>query len=206
MSRARRTPVLQLREIERARRHERLGSHVAPLSFVAPSRGAAVVAGVREEAQMKVKDAMAKDPISIDPEAAIGTALDVMRSKHVRHLPVTDDTGQLIGIVTDRDLRQAVFTPFVQEYLSEGARQRAQSLGQTLENLRVRDVMTWVVVTTHPEASLAHAALIMSERRVGSLPVVDGGRLVGLVTEHDVLSALTVQGRIAEFDLDGFLW
>jgi acetoin utilization protein AcuB len=94
----------------------------------------------------------------------------------------------------------------VQEYLSEAARQRAQSLGQTLENLRVRDVMTWVVVTTHPEASLAHAALIMSERRVGSLPVVDRGRLVGLLTEHDVLKALTVQGRIAHFDLEGFLW
>ena len=155
---------------------------------------------------MKVKDAMAQDPISIDPEAPIGTALDVMRTKHVRHLPVTDDAGQLMGIVTDRDLRQAAFAPFVQEYLSEPARERARGLGQTLENLRVRDVMTWVVVTTHPEASLAHAALIMSERRIGCLPVVDGGRLVGLLTEHDVLKSLTVQGRIAHFDLEGFLW
>ena len=155
---------------------------------------------------MKVKDAMTKDPVSIDPEAAVGTALDVMRAKRVRHLPVTDDAGQIMGIITDRDLRQAAFAPFVQEYLSEGARRRAQDLGQTLENLRVRDVMTWVVVTTHPEASLAHAALIMSERRVGSLPVVDGGRLVGLLTEHDVLEALIMHGRIAHFDLEGFLW
>ena len=155
---------------------------------------------------MKVKNAMTKDPISIDPEAPIGTALDVMRTKHVRHLPVVDDAGQLMGIVTDRDLRQAAFAPAVQEYLSEMARRRAHELGETLENLRVRDVMTWVVVTTHPEASLAHAALIMSERRVGSLPVVDGGRLVGFLTEYDVLKALSEGGRIAQFDLEGFLW
>ena len=111
-----------------------------------------------------------------------------------------------MGIITDRDLRQAAFTPFVQEYLSAAARRRTQGLSETLENLRVRDVMTWVVVITHPEASLAHAALIMSERRVGSLPVVDGGRVVGLVTERDVLSALVTHGRIAEFDPEGFLW
>ncbi len=155
---------------------------------------------------MKVKEAMTKDPISIDPDAPVGTALDVMRTKHVRHLPVVDEAGHLMGIVTDRDLRQAAFTPAIQEYLSVREQRRVRQVSETLENLRARDVMTWVVVTTHPEASLAHAALIMCERRVGSLPVVDGGRLVGVLTERDVLRALAREGTVSQFDPEGFLW
>ena len=155
---------------------------------------------------MKVKDVMAKDPLTIDPEAPLGTALDVMRTKELRHLPVVDEAGQLVGIITDRDLRQAAFAPALEEYLSAGAQRSARQLGKTLEDLRVRDFMTWVVVTTHPDASLAHAALIMSERRVGSLPVVDDGKLVGMLTERDVLKALSKEPEMRRFNLEGFLW
>jgi acetoin utilization protein AcuB len=154
---------------------------------------------------MKVKDVMAKDPVSIDPEAAVGTALDVMRTKHIRHLPVVDESGTLMGIVTDRDLRHAALAPAVQEYLSVQAHRLARQLNATLENLRVRDVMTWAVVTTGPETPLLSAALIMFESRVGSLPVLEGGRLVGLLTEQDVLKALMVEGKVAEFG-GGFMW
>lgn len=155
---------------------------------------------------MKVKNVMAKDPLTIDPEAPLGTALDVMRAKELRHLPVVDEAGQLVGIITDRDLRQAAFAPALAEYLSTGAQRSARQLGKTLEDLRVRDFMTWVVVTTHPDASLAHAALIMSERRVGSLPVVENGRLVGMLTERDVLQALSKEGGVLRFNPEGFLW
>jgi len=155
---------------------------------------------------MKVKDVMAKDPLTIDPEAPLATAIDVMRTKEVRHLPVVDEAGQLVGIITDRDLRHAAFAPALEEYLSVTAQRRLRRIGETLENLRVRDVMTWVVVTTHPSASLAHAALIMSERRVGSLPVVENSKLVGMLTERDVLQALTREGTVREWNLEGFLW
>ena len=67
---------------------------------------------------MKVREVMAKDPVTIDPEAAVGSALDVMRANHVRHLPVVDEAGALMGIITDRDLRHAAFAPAVQEYRS----------------------------------------------------------------------------------------
>jgi acetoin utilization protein AcuB len=154
---------------------------------------------------MKVKDVMTRDPISIEPEAPVGTALDVMRTKHVRHLPVVDEAGVLVGIVTDRDLRHAAFAPAVQEYLSVRAHRRVRQLGETLENLRVRDVMTWVVVTTGPEAPLLSAALVMLESRVGSLPVLEGGRLVGVLTEQDVLKALMQEGKVAEFG-EGYMW
>jgi acetoin utilization protein AcuB len=155
---------------------------------------------------MQVKDLMTKDPFTIEPEAPLGTAMDVMRTKQLRHLPVVDDAGQLVGIITDRDLRQAAFAPAVGEYLSVSGQRHLRRLGETLDNVRVKDVMTWVVVTTHPEAPLAHAALIMSERRVGSLPVVEHGRVVGMLTERDLLRALLREGGVRQFDPEGFLW
>jgi acetoin utilization protein AcuB len=154
---------------------------------------------------MKVKDVMTKDPIAIDSEAAVGTALDVMRTKHIRHLPVVDDAGTLVGIVTDRDLRHAALAPALDEYLSVRAHRRARQMSETLENLQVKDVMTWAVVTTGPEAPLTYGALIMFERRVGSLPVLERGRLVGMLTERDVLRALLLEGKVAEFG-GGYLW
>ncbi|HEX6081753.1 MAG TPA: CBS domain-containing protein [Methylomirabilota bacterium] len=154
---------------------------------------------------MKVKDVMSRDPISIDPEAPVGTALDVMRTKRVRHLPVVDEAGALVGIVTDRDLRHAALAPALGELLPARAHRRARLVGEARENLRVRDVMTWAVVTTGPEVALLSAALVMLESRVGSLPVVDGGRLVGLLTEQDVLKALMGEGKLAEFD-QGYMW
>jgi acetoin utilization protein AcuB len=143
--------------------------------------------------------------VTIEPEAPVGTALDVMRTKHVRHLPVVDEAGALMGIVTDRDLHHAAFAPAVQEYLSIRARPLARQLGETLENLRARDVMTWAVVTTVPETPVLSAALSMFESRVGSLPVIEGGRLVGLLTEQDVLKALVLEGKVAEF-VGGYMW
>ena len=128
---------------------------------------------------MKVKDVMTKHPITIDAEAPVRTALDVMRTKHIRHLPVLDDTETLIGIITDRDLRHAALAPALDEYLSVRAHRRARQLSETLESLRVKDVMTWAVVTTGPEAPLTYAALIMFESRVGSLPVLEHGASSG---------------------------
>ena len=155
---------------------------------------------------MLVKDAMTRDPVTIDPEAPVGTALAVMRARGVRHLPAVDGEGRLVGIVTDRDLRHAALGPALAEYLSGKARRQAEELGQTLEQLRVRDVMTWAVVDVGPNAPIAYAALIMSQRRIGSLPVVEHGALVGLLTERDVLRALWEQGALPTYDDAGFLW
>ncbi len=155
---------------------------------------------------MKVKEVMTREPLTIDPEAPLGTALDVMHTKQVRHLPVVDDTGMLMGIITDRDLRQATFAPALGEHLSLRAQRRLRGLGQEMEDLRVKDAMTWVVVTTHPEATLAHAALVMFERRVGNLPVIRDGKLVGILTERDLLKALMKEYPAVHYDPEGFLW
>ena len=74
------------------------------------------------------------------------------------------------------------------------------------DDLLVKDVMSRDVLTTHPEAPLAHAARLMFERRVGSLPVILDGRMVGMLTERDVTRALA-NGRIGgAFDSEGILW
>jgi len=155
---------------------------------------------------MRVEDVMTRDPYAIDPEAPLGTAIDVMRIKEIRHLPVVDESGELMGIITDRDLRQAVFTPAIAEYLSLRAQRRLRGIGQALDDLRVKDAMTWVVVTTHPQATVSHAALLMFERRVGCLPVVEHGKLVGILTERDLLKALIREYPETRVVPESFLW
>jgi acetoin utilization protein AcuB len=156
---------------------------------------------------MTVKDAMTKSPITIDPDAPLGTAVATMKDRRVRHLPVVDDQGRLIGMITDRDLRNAAFSPALAEYLSRGAQRRLRGVTEAFEEMRVRDAMTWGVVTTRPEAPLAQAAAIMVEGHFGSLPVVEGGKLVGLVTERDVLKALAAtMPAVRGLDPDTYFW
>jgi CBS domain-containing protein len=154
-----------------------------------------------------VRDVMTPNPFTLDPEAPVGTALAVMTERGIRHLPVVDDAGRLRGMVTDRDLRCAALAPAFSEHLSAAARRRLRSAGTALENLRVRDVMTWDAVTIGPDAPLAQAAAIMVEGRFSGLPVVAEGRLVGIVTERDALRALAqTLPAVKGVDPDTFLW
>jgi len=155
---------------------------------------------------MNVKDVMTRNPITIDPEAPLATAMAVMKKNAIRHLLVTDDAGRLFGIITDRDLRSAAFAPALIEHLSGIAQRRTHGLGQALEELRVRDAMTWDVVTTHPEVGLGHAARVLFFGRFGSLPVVDGTKLVGILTERDLLRAVSILMPDPPVDVEGFLW
>ena len=105
-----------------------------------------------------------------------------MRDRGVRHLSVVGPAGQLLGVLTDRDVEHAAFVPALAEVLGWEPR--------WLKAPRVRDVMTWHAVITQPHVELRQAALLMFQRRIGSLPVVEDGRLVGLLTARSVLAAL----------------
>jgi acetoin utilization protein AcuB len=142
-----------------------------------------------------VKNVMTENPLTLGPDAPLREAVNLMRERKIRHLPVVEDGGRLVGMLTDRDVRHAALVPALAQHLPWELRR--------LKSLRIRDVMTWSVVTTRPEATLAQAGVTMFQRRIGSLPVVDDGRLVGILTETDVLSALT-QGQ--ETDPDALVW
>lgn len=148
---------------------------------------------------MNVSDVMTKDPTVVNLDTAVKQAAELMRSKGIRHLPVVDEAQHVLGMLTDRDLRHAAFVPMLGEHTG-CAPHRAKAP-------RVRDVMTWSVVTTRADTPLVQAALTMFQRRIGSLPVVADTRLVGILTERDVLAGLRKeQGIEAESDFDFLLW
>jgi CBS domain-containing protein len=117
-----------------------------------------------------------------------------------------DDAGRLVGIVTDRDLHGAFVAPAVAERLSARGRRRLRALEEIPETLRVRDVMTWGCITTTADAPLAQAAARMTEGRFGALVVVEHGRLVGILTRHDVLRALARLLPSIKGDADDYFW
>lgn len=131
---------------------------------------------------MKVREIMRQALVTVRPDAPARVAAELMRSHQVRHLLVTDEGERLIGILTDRDLRHSALLPMLARHLAWEER--------WLKAPRVRDIMTWKVVTIEPDADVVRAGLLMFERRIGSLPVTDHGTLVGIVTERDVLEAL----------------
>jgi CBS domain-containing protein len=130
---------------------------------------------------MRIEELMSRDVVMIGPGESCLDAVVRMQRARVRHLPVVNREGRLVGIVTDRDLRHHLFLP-----------RAFQALGTTpvdalLDGVRVAEIMATDVLTNEAGASLADAANTMRTHRIGSLPVVDNGRVVGIVTEVDVL-------------------
>jgi CBS domain-containing protein len=107
---------------------------------------------------MDVRDIMTRNPFSIEPETPLGTAIDVMVEHKIRHLPVVDERGGVVGIITDRDLRSAILAPELEQYLSEATRRRLRGIVGTLESLRVKDAMTCNPITTRPDMAVTQAA------------------------------------------------
>lgn len=154
-----------------------------------------------------VRDVMTRRTLTIEPEASLATAIAVMRDNGIRHLPVVDSTGRLAGIITDRDLRSAALTPALAEFLPASLKRAVEGAAEILQELRVKDVMTWGVVTTRPDATVVEAGAVMFERRIGSLPVRENGKLVGIVTERDVFKALMMTIKpVRGADPDTFFW
>jgi acetoin utilization protein AcuB len=124
-----------------------------------------------------VENSMTREVVTIEPNTSAADALALCRERRIRHLPVLEE-GRLVGIVSDRDLRSAA--PAL------GDPNRAAAL----EQIRARDVMNQRVVTAHPKEPIEEAAREMYERRIGCLPVMEGEKLVGIVTSSDVMRAL----------------
>lgn len=126
---------------------------------------------------LRVRDLMTPEVVTLGPDASAGRALGLCRENNIRHLPIVDG-GRLVGLVSDRDLRD-VSPP------RDTADQE-----NTLSWLRVRDMMTTELVTIHPLDTIDRATREVHDRRVGCLPVVADGELVGIVTSSDLVRIL----------------
>jgi acetoin utilization protein AcuB len=127
---------------------------------------------------MLVKDRMTSDLVTITPVTSFPDAFRVMREQGIRHLPVVDDGGKLIGIVTQSDLLHA--SPSTATTLS------VFEMSYLLANLHVQEVMSSPVITVSEDAPLEEAARLMVERKISCLPVMLDGDLVGMITETDI--------------------
>ena len=127
---------------------------------------------------MKVKEIMVKEVATLDVNDELSLANDIMRLGRIRHLPVVDGT-RLAGIISERDL----FRSSLAQALGYGS----EATRDLMKKLRIKDVMVPKVVTVSPETALCEATKIMVEKKIGCLPVVEGERLVGLITETDIL-------------------
>ncbi|MBI3107155.1 MAG: CBS domain-containing protein [Candidatus Rokubacteria bacterium] len=129
-----------------------------------------------------MRDVMTRPALTVRQDATVGVAWKLMRTRKVRHLPVLDAASRLVGIVSDRDLRQVILEPSIQEQLG--------NLARAFNVLTVKEVMTWGVITVRPDTEIRQAARIMHEQKIGALPVVDRGKLFGMLTGDDLFKAM----------------
>ena len=127
---------------------------------------------------MFVKERKTKQPIVAAPDMSVPDALNQMRQQRIRRLPVVDKGGRLVGIVSDRDLLHASPSPATSLSVWE--------ITYLLGKVRLKDVMTSKVITVTGDTPLEDAARIMADNKIGGLPVVDDGALVGIITETDL--------------------
>lgn len=130
---------------------------------------------------MLVREWMTKDPQTVSATTPVMEAMQRLREGGFRRLPVVRE-GRLVGIVTDRDLKEA--TPSKATTLS------IYELNYLLSKLLVKDVMVAAVITVRPDDPIERAALLMEEHRVSGLPVIEEGRLIGILTITDLLRAI----------------
>ncbi|MGC8877397.1 CBS and ACT domain-containing protein [Thermus sp.] len=129
---------------------------------------------------MLVRDWMTKNPLTVPPDTPVLEAINLLKGRGFRRLPVVKD-GKLIGLVTDKDLKDAM--------PSKATTLSVWELNYLLSKLTVQEVMAKPVVTVGAEEPLEKAALLMEEKKIGGLPVMEGERLVGIITVTDVLRA-----------------
>ncbi|NLY42336.1 MAG: CBS domain-containing protein [Desulfovibrionales bacterium] len=132
---------------------------------------------------MIIKDWMTKDVITIDPEASMMRAAKLMKEKDIRRLPVVDDKGKIIGILSDRDVKEA--SP------SKATTLDVHELYYLLSEIKVKNIMTSNPMTIKDTDTVVRCAAIMHDKKISGLPVVnEQGALVGIMTQNEVYRVL----------------
>jgi acetoin utilization protein AcuB len=134
-----------------------------------------------KEVAMFVGERMNRPVISLSPETPVNDALHLMRTEHIRRTPVVAH-GKLVGIVSMKDLLNA--SPSNATSLS------MWELNYLLSKLKVERIMTHTVITVTEETPIEEAARLMADQRIGGLPVMRGGEVIGMITETDLFKIL----------------
>jgi acetoin utilization protein AcuB len=130
---------------------------------------------------MMIRELMTGGLITVRPETSVQQARDLLAKERIRHLPVTGPGGVLTGIVTDRDIRLNL--------PSRATSLSAQEVAHLLSRLTVGEIMTRSVVTIGPDQPAREGAQLMLDHKIGALPVLDDGHLIGIITETDIVRA-----------------
>jgi acetoin utilization protein AcuB len=138
---------------------------------------------------------MRKDLVTITPDTSLVKARDLIAEKLIEHLLVVNKDGKLVGIVSDRDLKQT--------WASPATTLSAHELNYLLKQLNVETMMVTKIITISPGTTIERAARIMQEERISALPVMDKEKLVGIITTTDVmgvlLDAIGIDGESTRF-------
>ena len=118
---------------------------------------------------MRVSEIMSQEIVTISPDKRVGQALQLMQKHQIRHLPVLEG-GRMVGWITSRDLREVL-------------------LASMLEKITVADVMIKAPLSVTADTGVEEAARLIMEHKIGGMPVLDGDRLVGVITMLDVIGA-----------------
>ncbi|MCO5386223.1 MAG: CBS domain-containing protein [Desulfosporosinus sp.] len=129
---------------------------------------------------MYVRQFMTAQVFTVTPEKTIADTMALMREKKISRMPVVEK-GKLVGLVTDGDLREVSPSPATTLSIFE--------LNYLIAKTPIREVAIKKVVTCHPDTQIEDAALLMRDHKIGGLPVVDGGKVVGIITGSDIMDA-----------------
>ena len=141
---------------------------------------------IRVTRERLVRDLMTEKVFTLKPKDDLAALYDLMDSRHVRHVPIVDSEGELVGLVTDRDLSRSALGAVEELPLSVER--------DILRRRRIRDIMATEPDSIEPDATLKEAAEILLENKVGCLPVVEGLHLVGIITEADFVRDFLERG------------
>lgn len=131
---------------------------------------------------MRIRDVMTRNPITVESETLVLDAQRVMKENNIRRIPVVDK-GKLVGIVTKHDLLEASPSPATSLSVFE--------LNYLLAKMKVKEIMKKNPMTLGPDTPFEEALRLGQEKKIGSFPVVENGKLVGITTESDIIRFVT---------------
>lgn len=146
---------------------------------------------------LKVKEIMTRNPITVSPQTEIAAAAEILLEKRINGLPVIDDSGKLVGILCQSDLVAqqksipipSVFT-LLDSFIPLTSLKRIDKEVKKIAALKVEQAMTPDPVTVGPETDIEDVARLMVDKKYHTLPVIENGKIVGIVGKEDVLKTL----------------